>query len=273
MFELTPKMIQMLRQKSGLGSQPTKVALPATPRSRTQAPMMMEDYLNYGTGPARNFYTTNGAGSMTTSPLASTDALVSKASKQLGDLGARFAEGGKVSVPINAMKAIKEALNHVQNKDRRRAVETLRNSREAIGLPDAQSAAAALLDPRSSAGGDWLRKMIQDNSNQTRVPLLADGGEVPMDPGMGGQQMGGQTMGNADPQQLYAQYQQLVQVLESGQLDQQQEMQAVQQLQMIEQALEAMGVDVDAAQGAQQEQGPDLQSMMQQLTAGSAGVQ
>lgn len=270
MFVIPKSMKSNLKQQQSQAalskkvSTPTNFIMSAAPRSRSQAPMAMEEYLNYGTGPAKKFYTLGGAGTMSMSPLATTDSLVSKLGQDLMSLGARYADGGKVTMSPNALKSIKQALTHLQNKDRDRAIAALRASREALNNPSVGRSVEEILGSNDASAMARLQQM-------TGGMQMADGGEVPTEEGA-------MQMGDADPQALFQEYQQLMAQLESGQLDEQQELMVIQRLQELEQALEAMGIDVSALSGEQgqpePEQGPDIQGMLQQLQqgAGSLGV-
>lgn len=268
--KMLKKILQERAQKLAIQKTiPTQIT-PRT-RSRTQAPQAMEDYLNYGMGAQKNFYTNQGAGSMSMSPLASTDSLVAKLGQDLGGLGARYAEGGKVTLTANAIKALKDALSHLQNKDRRQAVSTLRSSREAMANPRVGRAAESLVNPRDNSAYKSLQELIEENTNQTKMATMADGGGVEVD-NMGGDPMG--QMGDADPHALYAEYQELVAMLESGKLDEKQELMVLQQMQQLEQILAAMGIDV-SSESADSDEGadvPNLQGMMQQLTQGTSAL-
>jgi hypothetical protein len=271
-MKLFAKKIQEKQRQKKLHdkvSKPRQFLTTQTPRARTQAPQAMEDYLQYGMGPQKKFYTNAGAGTMSMSPLASTDSLVAKLGADLGGLQKRYADGGKVTMTAQAMKVIKDALSQLQSKERAKAVATLRNSREAMSNPRVGRAADDLTSP---TGGDAARKslldLVEQHTNQTKMATMAGGGEVQGAPMEG-------NLGDADPQALYAEYQELEKILESGQLDDQQEMMILNQMQQIEQVLQAMGIDV-SAQNAEADQGqeeaPDIQGMMQQLTQGAGGL-
>lgn len=285
---LPPKLKKLLQERTAQQAMTKKVSTPTTriltptPRSRTQAPKTMEEYMRYAMGPQQAFYTNanGGAGSMSMSPLAgsggsgglgTSDALVGNASNLLWDLknklaGPAFAEGGKVAVSANALKRIKEAAARLQSNDKELALQALRSSREAMSQKDTSAAVQDLLGQNKRSAADRLKKLIEADANKNKVPFLADGGEVPVPQDGGG-------MADADPQALYAEFQQLLAQLQSGSLNEQQEMEVINRLQEIENILEAMGIEVDQDQtGQPEQQGPDLQGMMSQLQSGAAGL-
>lgn len=291
MIPIPRKFLDKLRAAQGQKAIDQKVSTPrsyvtqVTPRSRTQAPQSMEEYMKYAMGPQQAFYTNTGGGggSMSMSPLAgsgggaglgqdskglgNSDALVGKLGGMLSSMNMRYADGGKVGVTANALKTLKEALSHLQSKDRARAVQTLRNSREAMANPSVGRSAEDILGPNPQSGMDRLKQMIEEATNQTKVPLLAEGGMVPDQ----GQEQG--QMGDADPQMLYAEYQHIMQALESGQLEEKDQMEAINRLQEIETALSAMGIQIGEEEQQQPEQGgADVQGMLSQLQQGAAGM-
>jgi hypothetical protein len=204
------------------------------PQSRGN-PLMLSpsDYLTYGMGPAQSFYSNMQGGSQAMSPFAQTDKKVGSAMKDLGRLTQKMAEGGKVAVSQKGLAAIKEAISHLQGRDRARAVETLRRSREALAHPAASEAQRVLAtDSGIGPATRVLNKLVEEAGNTRGVPTLAEGGEVDS------------SMQDANPSALYAEYVQLVEQLEGDVLDEAQQAAAITRLEQIEHALEALGIDV-----------------------------
>jgi hypothetical protein len=226
-----------------------RVSITMQPQGRMRNDALMlspSDYMNYGTGPAQSFYSNMQGGSQAMSPFAQTDKKVGHAMKDLGRLTQKMAEGGKVAVSQKGLAAIKEAISHLQGRDRARAVETLRRSREALAHPGASEAHRVLAtDSGIGPATRVLNKLVEEAGNTRGVPTLAEGGEVDS------------SMQDANPSALYAEYVQLVEQLEGGAFDEAQQAAAITRLEQIEQALEALGIDVvgDDAMMAEDEGG------------------
>jgi hypothetical protein len=97
-----------------------------------------------------------------------------------------MAEGGKVGITMNALRAISDALNHLANKDAPAAAQTLRASREAMAHPDVASAVGTL---RSNAGipgaSNTLSGLLEQSTNQHLMPTMARGGQMSLCPTCG----------------------------------------------------------------------------------------
>lgn len=102
------------------------------------------------------------------------------------DIPSAFAGGGKVVIGEAALRAITDALDHLANRDAASAAGTLRSSKEALREPDIAAAAGSL---RSSAGikpaASALHRVMERNTNATRMEGLADGGAISICPHCG----------------------------------------------------------------------------------------
>jgi hypothetical protein len=216
-------------------AQRTNITMQPQGRVRNDALMLSpSDYLTYGMGPAQSFYSSMQGGSQAMSPFAQTDQKVGHAMKDLGRLTQKMADGGKVAVTQKSLHAIKDAISHLQGRDRARAVETLRASREAMSHPGVSQAHRSLAtDAGIGPATRALNKLVEEAGNVRGVPALAEGGEV-----------GAMQQQDAQPAQLYAEYVQLIEQLESGAVQGDAQIQVIERLQLIEQALEALGIDV-----------------------------
>jgi hypothetical protein len=236
----------------------TNITMQPQGRTRNDALMLQpSDYLTYGMGPAQSFYSTMQGGSQAMSPFAQTDKKVGSAMKDLGRLTQKMAEGGKVAVSQKGLAAIKEAIAHLQGRDRAQAVATLRRSREALAHPGASEAHRVLAtDSGIGPATRVLNKLVEEAGNTRGVPTLAEGGEV-IDPAMMQEAQASESMQDADPAALYAEYVQLVEQLEGDALDEAQQVAAITRMEQIEGALEALGIDVvgDAGMGGAEEEG------------------
>jgi hypothetical protein len=240
------KFLQQVRNQRGMT---TSITMQPKGRMRNDALMLSpSDYLSYGTGPAQSFYSQMQGSGQAMSPFAGTDKKVGRAMKDLGRLTQKMADGGKVAMSQKALHAVKDAISHLQGRDRARAVETLRASREALAHPGVGGAHRALAtDSGIGPATKVLNKLVEEAGNVRGVPALADGGEVEMEMGAAPEQMQ-----DAQPAALYAEYVQLVQQLEQGALEEDQQMAVITRLQQIEGALEALGIDV-VGDGAMEE--------------------
>lgn len=100
------------------------------------------------------------------------DSSILNAQRKLTPMRGRlYANGGKVGASVAAIKAIKDAISHLENKDVSQAAQTLRNSRDAMMHPAVAQAAASLT---SSAGVPKAAKTLTDivraESNQNLMP-------------------------------------------------------------------------------------------------------
>lgn len=94
----------------------------------------------------------------------------------LGQMPMRRADGGKVSTSIDAMKLVKDAIDHLRSGDTSSAKDTLRS----INDPEIQSASQ---DLNRGPGGvrlaiKKLESLVESLSNQDSVPMLKKGGPV-----------------------------------------------------------------------------------------------
>lgn len=230
------------------------------PRARTMAPPSMAHFIHRGMGIAQNRFNPGGVGSMSQSPLSVTDSTLLRTGHGLRNLRLKYDTGGKVTLSANAIKTIKDTLDHLQSNDRARALQTLRQSKEALGNPGIGRAAEDIQGNDTSSAMQALNKMVEDHINATLMPTMAAGGQVgAQDMGQGiaqaATQAAPQGVGDTDPQVLYMQYEQLLAHLQGGAMSPRQQMAAIQRIQQIEQALAAMGIDVSGAQASQGGQG------------------
>lgn len=90
----------------------------------------------------------------------------------------RFAGGGKVMGAASAIRAIKNAISHLENNDRMSAIRELSTSKEAMASPNVQRIMQMLRGPENRMGLPSLRKEVEADTNATTMPLLAGGGKV-----------------------------------------------------------------------------------------------
>jgi hypothetical protein len=239
-------LAKLMEQMVGRAKQRVNITMQPPTRTRNNALMLSpSDYMNYGMGPAQSFYSQMQGGSQAMSPFAQTDKKVGRAMKDLGRLTQKMADGGKVAISQKALHAVKDALSHLQGRDRAQAVATLRASREALTHPGISSAHRTLAtDSGMGPATKALQKLVEEAGNTRGVPQLADGGEVV-------EEMPTQ---DADPQALYMEYVQLIEQLEAGALEEEQQMAALMRLQQIEQTLESLGIDVSGEGAAMEEE-------------------
>lgn len=139
----------------------------------------------------------------------------------------RFADGGKVKPKGPSLKE-RKSIRALIERGKSDAVDTLRESRDA--LLDAQ--ATQPQTPDFTASLDKLRDRLA-----TPPVELADGGEVEAPDSEEAQQAG-------DPSMLYQEYVELIDKLQSPDIDQGLQMEIVDRLSDIESQLEAVGIDV-----------------------------
>lgn len=230
--------------------QSTGTATPYSNTTRTSsgrqraAPLSMDDYLNYGMRAAQKFYIADGG------EVKRADAAISRANVALNRLKSRMdqqkpaakkpakkADGGKVTLAANALKAIQEAVGHLQNRDVRNAIATLRNSKEALAHPEVMKAQ------------DELRYIEGRNQGTKRLQQLVQP-KTPLGLAMGGEVEEPESAADAeDPKMLYVEMQQLVAAIQSGRLTHEEEEEAQQRIEEIEQLLGAMGVQLPGFDG------------------------
>lgn len=212
---------------------PTRAAvMTAQPRTRA-APLNMDDYLNYGMRAAKKFYSADGG------EVRRADEAIDRANRAISRLSARVqqqapvkkADGGKAGLAANAIKAVQEAIGHLQNRDFRNARLVLQKSKEALAHPEVAKA------------DEELRYIEGRNKGTRRLQALVEE-KTPLGLAEGGPAAGAMPEGADDPQMLYVEMQQLVAAVQSGRLTHEEEEQASDRIDEIEQLLTGMGVQL-----------------------------
>jgi len=89
---------------------------------------------------------------------------------------AKYAEGGKVN---SALKAIKDAIAHLDNGDTGSALRTLQSSPDALRDPGIVAAMKKLSSPTTRRGGrQVLESQVAADTNMNKVATFAKGGKV-----------------------------------------------------------------------------------------------
>lgn len=91
----------------------------------------------------------------------------------------KYAEGGKVGTSARALKAIKDAIAHLDNGDTPSAIRTLANNPEVTRDPAVAAAMAKLRHPSTSkVGRQMLEAPVAADSNRVVEATFAKGGKV-----------------------------------------------------------------------------------------------
>lgn len=95
----------------------------------------------------------------------------------LDRLSRKYAGGGKVGKSAEAVKAIKNAMSHLANKDSQSAAKVLMSNKEISSDPNVKAAIDDLARAKANSASQRLNKLIESDANQM-VPMLAKGGKV-----------------------------------------------------------------------------------------------
>jgi len=99
-------------------------------------------------------------------------------SKTLGQLRNKYADGGKVGKSAEAVKAIKNAMSHLANRDNQSAVSALQSNKEAASDPNVKAAIGDLMKAKQNSAAQRLNRILESDSNVNAMPMLAKGGKV-----------------------------------------------------------------------------------------------
>ena len=193
----------------------------------TPLEMGMDAQMNNGQGHGHNFFSTtplmgHAMSGMQGTQLGAADNAIRHAQSTLGRF--RFAEGGKVAKPAGPSAKERREIRDLIARGKDDAIAALRAGRDALMEASPQPSE----DYESPL--DRLRRSLAAPPMAPPV-TMADGGEV---------------HANADPEQLYDEYTELLTRLSEGDLDEQAHVSAVDRMAEIEQELEALGLDVGA---------------------------
>lgn len=177
LFESAGQMAGQFPVPAGGVLRPIKEAatrLPKVVRGAATVPAALVEFLGPIVEPrAANYALGTGAGGVLGAAFSEEEEASPEA---LAQLKSKYAGGGRVRSAARAIRALKNAMSHLQNNDRASAIREL-SQPDTVREPDVARILAMLRGPENRLAGTEMQQMIEADAN-FEVPMLSKGGKI-----------------------------------------------------------------------------------------------